>query len=311
MTAGIGASGVLGIALETVAGTYVAPQKYVPFMSETLQYAQDNQHRRPIRNTPGITGTVMGNATVSGEVQMEALSDCVPYFLHVSRSSVAKTGTGPYTYAYTPTSVGVPAKTASITVVRNGVVFAYVGCCVSQYVFTVGDDGKLMFNVTVQGMDEATQSSPTAVWPTSVPVGAGMYNVQIPTSSQVFDADTFEFTVNDNAEPQHRLKSTGRGPQFIKFGEREVSLTTERDFDTRTEYDAFKNGTGQGITITATIDASNQFTIVANSTIKNSYEVALNGQGDLVRASIEYQCINNASGQEYTVTVKTATENIT
>jgi hypothetical protein len=33
MAYGIGAGGILGVALETVSGTYVAPAKYVPFTS--------------------------------------------------------------------------------------------------------------------------------------------------------------------------------------------------------------------------------------------------------------------------------------
>ena len=311
MTAGIGANGIMGIAHETVVGTYVAPVKYIPFMSESLKYEQDNQWRRPIRQTAGITGDVLGNITISGDIEIEALPDCLPWFLHTSRASVVKTGAGPYTYTYTPTHNGVPTKTASITIVRNGIVFAYTGVCVSSYGFNVGDDGKMMTTFSLQALNEAVQSAPTPTWPTSVPPGAGMYSVEIPTASAVLDADQFEFSVNDNAEPQWRLKATGRTPQFIKYGEREVSLKTERDFDSRTEYDAFKSGTSQSITLSATIDASNSVTIVAATSIKSTYEVGLEGQGDLVRAAIEYQCVNNAGGTEFTLAVKAATENIT
>lgn len=306
MAPGIGASGLLGVALETVAGTYVAPAKYVPFMKEGLKHEQDTNWRRPIRQTPDVVGAVAGDSFVSGDIEMEALHDCVPYFLSAARMNLVKTGAGPYTYTGTPTSVAIPAKTMSLTVVRNGIVFGYTGCVVGGFEFSI-DKGMLMFKPDIVGRDELVQSSPTATWPTSVPFGAGSYNLQIPTAGQVFDADSFEFTVEDKAEPQFRLKNTGTGAQFISYGERDVKIKSERDFDSRTEYDAYKALTAQSITLVAT-QGANVITLVAAATVKDTYEVNLDGQGDLVRASVEYVGTLGA-GNAYSVVV-TTTENI-
>jgi hypothetical protein len=308
MAPGIGAAGIMGIALETVSGTYTAPTKYVPFMSEGLNFTQATRWRRPIRNTPGIVGAVPGDAHVEGDMSIEALHDCVAILMHTTRTSVAKTGAGPYKYIFTPTATAVPNRTLSVTMVKNGIVFGYTGMCVSQYVFTI-EEGALMFNPTFVGRDEAVQSLPTPTWPTTVPFGSGQYNVQIPVSTQVFDTDTFEFTVNDNGEPAFRLKDTGRGAQFIKYGEREVGLSLARDFDTRVDYDAFKALTSQAIRLSA-VNGANSIIIDMTTAIKNTYEVTNNAQGDLVRAEIEYMGTIDATGKEYTVEVNT-TENIT
>jgi hypothetical protein len=308
MAPGIGAAGIMGIALETVAGTYTAPTKYVPFMSEGLNFTQATRWRRPIRNTPDVVGGVPGDAHVEGDMSIEALHDVVAILMHTARTSVVKTGAGPYKYVFSPTSGAIPAKTCSITMVKNGIVFGYTGMVISEFTFTI-EEGALMFNPSFLGRDEAVQSAPTPTWPTSAPFGAGMYNVQIPTASQVFDTDTFEFTVNDNGEPQFRLKDTGRGAQFIKYGEREVGLSLARDFESRTDYDAFKALTAQAIKLSAT-NGANSIIIDMLSAIKDSYEVANNSQGDLVRAEIEYIGTLGASGVPYTVEVNT-TENIT
>lgn len=302
MAPGIGASGLLGVAIETVSGTYLAPQKYVPFYKESLKYEQDTNWRRPIRQTPDIVGGVAGDSFVNGDIDMEALHDCVPYFLYASRNGVVKSGAGPFVYTCTPSAVAIPVKTLSITIVRNGVVFAYTGCVVGGFTFSI-DKGTLMFKPDIVGRDELVQSSPTAVWPTSVPFGAGSYNLQIPTAGQVFDADSFEFQVDDKAEPQYRLKNTGTGAQFISFGEREVNIKSERDFDNRAEYDAYKALTAQGITFTAT-QGANIITMVAATTVKDTYEVNLDGQGDLVRAQIEYKATLGA-GNAYSIVVTT------
>jgi hypothetical protein len=305
MPQGIGASGILGLAPETVVGTYVAPTKYVPFMSESIKAASDNIDRRPVRQSADIIGTVPGNQHFEGDIEMEALTDCVPYFLNASRLTLVKTGTTPLIYTGTPTAIGVPTKTVSLTIVRNGIVFGYAGCVVGGFNFSLKDDGRLMFKPSIVALSEAPQSSPTATWPTTIPFGPGMYSLQIPTASQVLDADTLEFTVNDNAEAQYRMKSSGRGPSFIKFGEREVTLKTERDFVTRTEYDNFKNVTSQAITLNAIQDANNEIDIILNAAPTNTYEVNIGGQGDLLRAQIEYLGNANAGGTSYSIVVKT------
>jgi hypothetical protein len=307
---GVGAGGILGIALETVSGTYLAPTKYVPFNSESLNYQQETNFRRAIRQSPDVTFAVPGNAHTEGDIEMDAFDDILPHFMTASRMTVVKTGAGPnYIYTGTPNSDAVPAKTLSITIVRNGVVFAYTGCVVGSFTFGI-DEGTLTYTASITGADEAVQSAPTPTWPTTTPFGAGQYDIQIPTATPVTDVDTFEFSVEDNAEPQFRLKNPGRGANFIKFGEREVTLSLEKDFQTRVEYDAFKALTSQSITLTATKGVNNSVAITVPVALKDTYEVNLDGQGDLVRATVEYQCLVGPSTPAYTLVVKSQ-ENIT
>lgn len=284
--------------------TYVAPVKFFPIRNETLSRPQDTIWRRPIRKSADIIGAVAGNVHVEGDIEMEALEDVVVHFLYASRTSIVKTGTSNYTYTATPTAAAVPVRTLSITIERNAQIFGYVGCVVGSFKFGI-DSGLLTFTVSIVGSDEATQTLPVPTFSTTVPFGAGQYNIQIPTATQVFDVDTFEWTCEDNADPQFRLKDTGRGAQFIKFGERNLGLTCERDFLDKTDYDAFKALTSQSLTITATKGANNSIVIVTPVAIKDTYEVGLSGEGDLVRANIAYQAAIDGSGNSYTITVKT------
>jgi len=293
------------------ANTYVAPTKFFPFRSESLKYVQDTVWRRPIRQNVDVLGGVSGDVHVEGDIEIEALEDVVPYFHFASRLTCAKSGTSPnFIYTFTPTASGSPpSDTLSITVIRNGAVFAYVGCVVSSYKYTI-DSGLLIYSCSLIGSDEASQTLPVPTYTTTVPFGAGQYNIQMPTATQVFDVDTFEFSVNDNAEPQFRLKNTGRGAQFVKYGERSVQITTERDFLNRTDYDAYKALTAQSLTLVATKGANNLIQLDAPTVIKDTYEVGLSGQGDLVRASLSYQgTYDPATSKAYSIIVKTQ-ENI-
>jgi len=310
MTQGIGAGGFIGIAFETVTNTYTAPVKYFPIENESLKFVQETNWRRPIRQSADIIGAVDGDVRVEGDIMMEAFEDVVPYFLHCARATVVKAGSGNYTYTYTPSASAIaPNHTMSITVIRNGVVYGYVGCVVGQFTFSI-DNETLKFNASILGSDEASQSLPTPTFITTAPFGAGKYNIQVPTGSQIFDTDTFEFQVNDNAESQYRLKDTGRGAQFVKFGEREVTATLERDFDTRTDYDAFKALTAQSITFTATKGANNSISLNLPAAIKDDYTVNLSGQGDLLRATVPYKGVIDGTGKSYSIVVK-AQENLT
>jgi len=288
-------------------GSYSAPTKFFPFNSESLKFDQGTVWRRPIRQSVDVLGAVPGNVHVNGDIEMEALEDVIIYFILASRVAASKSGAGDKIYIFDPTPNAVPSLSLSLTVVRNGIVFGYTGCVVSSFTITPAD-GLLMFNMSIIGSDEAVQSMPSPSYPTTVPFGAGQYEVSI-AGTQVFDTDTFEFMVNDNAEPQFRLKDTGRGAQYVKFGERECTITMERDFFNRTDYDAFKALTAQLIFIRGEKSATNYVQVNAPVSVKNTYEVGLSGQGDLVRASIEYMNVIDASGNSYTIEVGTQ-ENI-
>lgn len=305
MTAyGIGAGGILGVGFETAVGTYASPTKYIPILSETLEFKQSNQYRRPIRASAGQIGVVPGYFDVEGTISMEAIEDACLYFTETSRAIGVKSGSTPnFTYTYVPTSVAVPARTLSITIVRDGVVFGYTGCCVTKTTFTINND-VLEMDVDIMGLNEATQSTPVATWPTSVPYGPGSWTVSIPNGTQVFDLDTFSFEIDDSGAAQNRLKS-GRAAQFIAYGQRSVQMTASRDFLDRTDYNAFQAVTGQEITVLCSNGSNNSIQFDIFNAIKDVYQTNLSGQGDLIRASLTYQSVLDNSGNEYDIIYKT------
>lgn len=309
MTVAIGAGAIMGVAHETVAGTYVAPIKFFPFTSEDLKHVQTTIWRRTIRNSASPTGAIAGNSHVEGTITMELLPDVIPYFLYASRTTVVKTGAGPYVYTITPQPVATPVRTMSISVKRNAEVMGYVGCVVGTFTITIGADGVLMVTVTIMGLSEATQTTLTATWPTSVPFGSGLYTLEIPTATQVFDCDAFEFAQTDNPTPNYRIKNTNAGPSFIAFGESAGSLKLERDFINRADYDTFKSLTAQAIHFNATNGASAIFDLVCPVAIKDTYDIGVPSPSDLLRYSVVYQLVMNPAGVHYTITI-TTTESI-
>jgi len=311
MAVGIGAGGLVGIAFEVTAGTYVAPTKFFPIRNETLTAQHAKMQLREIRGVADVTAMVKGDAQVGGDLTMAVRPDVLPYFLHASRGAVVKSGAGPYTYEHTPGHGALPttARTLSITIVRSGVVFAYAGCVVGVSEYSL-DEGLYVVRHAVVGRTEASQPTPTPTFANQAVFGKGMYVVQIPTATPVCDVDTFTLTIDDGAVAEFRLCGDEYA-EFIRFGERSVGLSLGRDFDGRTDYDNFKAATAQSITLKASNGASADVAHLIPVAIKDTYELGLSGQGDLVRAQIQYVGIYDATVTSSMRTTVITTENIT
>lgn len=314
MPVGLNAAGVVGIARETTLGTYVAPQKFVPVRSETLEANNELIERRVIRNLAGLVGVRGGNLHYAGDVEIEVTDDVLPYFLNAGRTIGVKGGVGPnFTYTFTPAHSALPSRGLSITVMRNGETFGFRGCIIGGFNFSL-DNGLLIATMSVLAPQESVQSDPTPTWPTSEPFSPGEYTVEIPTATPVCDVDmSFELSIDDGGTPEFRMCGT-REAEFVRFGERSVSLSLTRDFESRTDFDNFKTVTSQSVHIRAertlpTPNVNRFVDFVLGTAYKNSYSVGLAAQGDLTRAEIEY-IVTSGGTPEYTIAIGTS-EDIT
>jgi hypothetical protein len=273
-------------------GIYVPPAKFFPVQSTNLGQQQATIWRRGIRQTVDTYGAVPGNENIAGDLELEFLPDVIPYFMMASRLTVVRTGTSPnFVYTATPANSAMTSTTLSITEIKNNQVFGYTGLVVSSYTITV-NDGVAMYRASLIGGTEATQTDPTEVYSaTSVPIGAGQWDFKIPDTTAIFDVDTFEFQVEDNGEPQFRLKSNNRGAQWVKFGARNATLSFDRDFPNRAEFDLYKALTPTTVKVSGITDVNTGFDITLPKAIRNSYEVPLGGQGDVIRARQELQAV--------------------
>jgi hypothetical protein len=308
MPVGIGGGGFLGFAFETVSGTYTAPTKFFPITNEGLNRSDNPIWRRDIRQNVDAYALVGGNIGVAGDLEFVATEDVVPYFLNISRNTVVKTGTTDLTYTCTPNSNAQPAKTASIVVVKNGAVFGYVGCIVSSFSLRT-EDSLLMMRCSILGTDEATQSLPTPTFTSTLnqdAYGAGKYNIQIPTPTQVFTLDGFEFSAEDNGALEYRLRDNTRGATFARFGARDAQLTYDVDFIDKTEYNLYTALTPSSVSLAATKSATNSITITIPKGYREEYTVALGGQGDLIRSHCVMRAtFDNTTSRAYQIVCKT------
>lgn len=311
MAIGIAATGEMGLAVETTRGTYVVPSKSVPIRSESITTSQEINYRRNIRGIADGEVPQKGNISYSGDIEFEAYPDVIPYFFKAMRTSEAKTGSGdPYQYIYTTTSGALSGESLSLYVERNGIRFAYTGVTVTGMGFSI-TDGILICTASVECLTEATQSDAALTFSNNTPFYTGTFSVEIPQASAVTDMDNFTWNVDEGSSVNHRLNGS-QNPSSVTLGERTVTCSMERDFDSRTDLDAFMAATATSMNIICSYSGGNRYLkLEMPVATMESYEVNLGGQGDLVRASITYTGSYDATaGGAYKATVKTS-ENIT
>jgi hypothetical protein len=330
MPAGLGGGNYLFIALETTMGSYLDPTTvggvFVPYLTESLAYQEDKYYSAQIRQSTVVSEVEQSYYSVSGDITMEVDCQFLPYFMHCSRHAIAKTGAGPYTYTYTPSSAGsastaasgnVP-RTASITVVRNGVGFGYAGCVMGGYEFTI-EDGVLRVTFNVLGLSENDAGGlGTPTWTDARIHGAAAHSIYVAASgtAPTFGAadltfNGYTFTANFNAAAQNRIRAD-RSASYISYGESEITYSTELDFLNKTEYNNFKNASTRAIRLESNEDnasyatATRALRIDINRSAYDTYDLGSPAIGDLVMAGVTGRVIGIAGGNPYSIAVKSA-----
>ena len=322
MPAGLGGGGKVGIAFETVMGTYVAPTIFVPVLNESLIYREEKYYSEQIRQQTIVSDVKPGYYHVEGDIEMEADPTNLPYWLYASRHTITKTGAGPYVYKFVPssagsasTAAGATPKTLSITIVRNGVVFGYTGCVVGGWEFTI-EDAVLRVTMNVLGLAEAVQAAPSPTWTPADLLGADSHRVYLAASAAAptFGAadvnfNGFTFRMNYNPEAQNRIRAD-RQASYISYGITEAEIESELDFLDRTDYDNFVNNVQRAIKLESSnggvtfAAGTSGVKLQGNRVSYDAYDVDLEGMGDLIMADFTGRMVGIAAGDAYQVEVK-------
>jgi hypothetical protein len=249
----------------------------------------------------------------------------LPYFGYCSRHSITKTGAAdPWQYDFVPSqagsastaSSGAVARSASISVIRNGIGFGYGGCIVNTWEFTI-EDGVLRCSMGILGTSEQTPGGlGSPVWTAPELFGADAHSVYVAASavSPTFGAASTDFNgftanMNYNAAAQNRIVAN-RAASYVSYGKTEAGYNTELDFVSKAEYDNFKAASTRAVRLEslrggATFAlATEGVQITFNRSAYDSYDVGLGGIGDLIMAATTGRALGIAGGNPYQISVK-------
>lgn len=331
MPPGIGGSGYLMVAHEATMGTFVQPAASVavPILSENLTYTEERYVSPQLRLQTIASDAKKGYYHVEGDITMEVDPRYLPYFMHATRHTIGKSGGGPYVYTYSPSSAGSAVtgtgnnqRTMSLSVFRSGVGFGYAGCTVAGYEFTI-EDAVLKVTLNILGLSEeepANAGTPAYVAPDLLGADAHAIYVDAAGTAPGFAAadvnfNGYTFRAEFGAEAQNRIRMD-RSASYIAFGETVANIETELDFMTRAEFDSYRETEFRSIRLESInggadwASATSGVRIDSNRMFYETYDLGLEGIGDLVMAGVTGRVIGIAGGNAYQITVKSPT-NIT
>lgn len=248
MTTRTGLDAQIGFAEEVTVGTRVAPNRWVPFDSESLTLSIERIESDGIRAGRTVLDSLdwaAGSRTVAGDVTMDARTKDLGLFLKHGLGAVSTTGAGPYTHTFVPGDLYGKGLTVQVGRPDTGGTvrpFEYAGCKISGFTLSADVDDILKLGLSLVGRDESTaQSLGTAVYTAASTLFTFVHG-SLTIAGAPVPVMSVELSVENGLQgSRHRLGSAVSTEQR-QNERREIMLTAEADFQGLTEYNRFVSG---------------------------------------------------------------------
>jgi len=240
----LGALGYVGYGKETVEGTQVAPTKYLPVTSFSVDDSNDFIVPDQIRHSRDRYIAMPAPFNISGSMEMELIPVDVASLLRSAWAATVNTSAyagGGYQHAYTPGSAEptftFEPSAADILVMRYG------GCRINTLEIKAAFGEIVMATFGIEGVNRTKQGSASSPTYTDVtPLHFTGVDIKVASGTILPTVKDFTFGVNNNIERIGTLRKT-RAWKRLALGMREVSLAMTLDFTDTSEYDRFLNET--------------------------------------------------------------------
>lgn len=258
MTTRTGLDAQLGVAEEVTVGTYVAPTRYVDFLSESLSLDVDRIESEGIRAGRRVLDAAdwaPGAKTVSGDVSFNARTRDLGLWLKHAFGGVSTSGAGPYTHTFTPgdlfgkgLTVQVGRPDASGTVQP----FSYLGCKVSSLTLSTSVGELVEVSASLIGRDESTaQALGTAAYTASSTLWTFVHGA-LTIGGTATPVESLELSIeNGLQDSRHRLGSDVSTEQREE-AKRNITLSAEVDFTNLTHYNRLASGATAAVVLAFT-----------------------------------------------------------
>lgn len=238
----LGALGYIGYGKETVAGTAVAPDRFLPANAFSFEDSDDLMLPEQIRGSRDFSVAMAAPYNVSGSLDMELIPHDIGTLLESAFSATVASGAyagGGYEHEFTPGSEDVSMTFESSA---NGIlVMRYAGCRVNTLEITGAFGEIVTASFGLEGTGRERQGSESS--PTYADVEPFHFSGASVKTGGTENGTVKEFTfgVNNNIERIGTLRKT-RSWKRMAQGMREVTLSLTLDFTDDAEYDRFEAG---------------------------------------------------------------------
>lgn len=291
-----GLAAQLGIKAETTFGTFVAPTRFHPLISESISEEIERIESEGIVAGRRILASAQwapGNVTVAGDIQTELFQQGMGALLKQCFGAVSTSGSDPYTHTLTPgdldddslsLQVGIPDVAGTVQP------FSVAGVKVTDWELSVDAGGLVMLSTSIVGQSLVTSEAlatasfgsggvtPFTFKHASATVAGGAANVKKLTLSGSNGLDT-----------DRRFIGSATISQPLEAELREYTGVVDLEFESLTHMNRFRNGTEVALVATISAGASASLTITTNVRFDGATP-EVDGKG-VVQLSTPFKCV--------------------
>lgn len=298
----------LGFAAESVYGTAVTPNRFLPFLSEgvkqEIEYIKSQSYRTG-RKTD--VSRRPGQYRATGPVEMELAPQGFALFQKQMFGASTTAGSGPYTHTATPGDLTGKSLTMQIgRTLSTGTMqpFLYAGCKILNWEISaaVGELATVKADIWGNKLEDTATALASASYPSGL-LPFSFIDASLTIATVATPVKSLSLTGDNGLMVDRQRLGSGESIEPIETGVRAYGGTMVADFSSLTAYNRFKNQTQATLVTTF---ASGATSLVITSTVEFDGETAnATGMGNEMEQPLPFTCINATSDANVITSVLT------
>jgi len=295
-----GMAAQLGVKAETTWGTFVAPTRFYPLISESLTEEIDRLESEGIIAGQRVLRSeqwAAGNVDVGGDIQTELYQQGMGALLKACFGAVDTTGAGPYTHTFTPgdlTDDHLSVQVGKPDVAGTVQPFSFYGMKVTDWELSIEAGGLVMLTTSLVGKQLATSDAlATASYGTGAATPFTFKHATASVAGGAANVKKLTIKGSNGLDTDRRFIGSEYRAEPLEADLREYGGTVDLEFESLTQYNRFRNANEVALVSTISAGASASLTTTMNVRFDGATP-EVDGRG-IVQLSAPYKCIGTTT----------------
>lgn len=295
-----GMAAQLGVKAETTWGTFVAPTRFYPLISESLTEEIDRLESEGIIAGQRVLRSeqwAAGNVDVGGDIQTELYQQGMGALLKACFGAVSTSGAGPYTHTFTPgdlTDDHLSVQVGKPDVAGTVQPFSFYGMKVTDWELSIEAGGLVTLTTSLIGKQLATSDSlATASFGTGAATPFTFKHATASIDGGAANVKKLTIKGSNGLDGDRRFIGSEYRAEPLEADLREYSGTVDLEFESLTQYNRFRDADEVALVSTISAGASASLTTTMNVRFDGSTP-EVDGRG-IVQLSAPYKCIGTTT----------------
>jgi len=295
-----GLAAQLGVKAETTWGTFVAPTRFYPLISESLTEDIDRLESEGIIPGARVLRSeqwAAGNIDVGGSIETELYQQGMGALLKACFGAVSTAGDGPYAHTFTPgdlTDDHLSVQVGKPDVAGTVQPFSFYGMKVTDWELSIEAGGLVTLSTSLIGKQLATSDSlATASFGTGTATPFTFKHASATVAGGAANVKKLSIKGSNGLDADRRFIGSEYRAEPLEAELREYSGTVDLEFESLTQMNQFRNATEVALVSTISAGASASLTTTMNVRFDGATP-EVDGRG-IVQLSAPYKCIGSTT----------------